>query len=101
MCSFKYLHLNTPNKQTDIRARFSSCTLTIEQPSQKLKKRREDMAANTSRIRERKAVAKHSEMGDCKLVLTITRNGQAIPFVCPNLEEFLGATDPLSRKLLG
>jgi hypothetical protein len=59
------------------------------------------VAANTNgnRIRERKAIAKHSELGDCNLVLTITQNGQAVPFVCPNLEKFFEATDPLSRKI--
>eukprot|EP00242_Pyramimonas_sp_CCMP2087_P001070 CAMPEP_0198228674 /NCGR_PEP_ID=MMETSP1445-20131203/113720_1 /TAXON_ID=36898 /ORGANISM="Pyramimonas sp., Strain CCMP2087" /LENGTH=333 /DNA_ID=CAMNT_0043909091 /DNA_START=363 /DNA_END=1364 /DNA_ORIENTATION=+ len=80
-------------------AGFLARNMEEEQPSEKVRKRRVDVSANMSRVRERKAIAKHAELGDCKLVLTITRNGQSVPFACPNLQEIMEATDPLSKRI--
>ena len=81
-----FAHEHPNNKQTDIHTPSSSCIIsTLEEPSSQDQKRRLDNKAYAARKREKQTLAKHAQLGDCKLLLSATRNGQYIPCMCPNM----------------
>mmetsp|Transcript_38522 Transcript_38522/g.64821 ORF Transcript_38522/g.64821 Transcript_38522/m.64821 type:complete len:250 (-) Transcript_38522:1029-1778(-) len=56
-----------------------------EEPSSKEQMRGLDNKAYAARKREKHTLAKHAQLGDCKLLLSASRNGQNLPCMCPNV----------------